>query len=97
MKIPTVTESAEHSHTAGRISMGAALPWASRRVAIVVGISWMEAVLSTTNVTIWLEAAEGSGADLESSFIAAIPKGVAALPKSQEVCNHVHGDCLCRF
>ena len=37
--MPLATEAAEATHTAGRISMGAAEPARSRSMAVVVGMS----------------------------------------------------------
>ena len=57
--MPTVTERAEASHTAGRMSKGAAHPAAARTLATVVGMSWMEAVLHTTSMHRESEATPG--------------------------------------
>ena len=47
---PAVTDRAELIHTAGMMSKADEAPAAARTEAIVVGTSWMEAVLSTTRV-----------------------------------------------
>lgn len=51
----------------------------------VVGINWMEAVFSTTKITMELEATPGSGFSFSSSLIAFSPKGVAALPSPRKL------------
>ena len=58
-RIPTETEMAEASQTAGRISKGAAHPAPARTAATVVGMSWMEAVLHTTSMHRPSEATPG--------------------------------------
>ena len=75
-----MTESAEVTHTAGRISKGAAAPSEARTAATVVGSSWMEAVfmtirrhISSVAVRVWASSC--------IRFTAAMPMGVAALPR----------------
>ena len=46
-------------HTAGRMSKGRAEPRFPRTAATVAGISWMEAVFSTTRRHIWSVASPG--------------------------------------
>ena len=48
VRMPTLTDRAEASHTAGRMSKGLSAPLAPRTEAMVAGSSWMEAVFSTT-------------------------------------------------
>ena len=83
---------ADTTHTAGRISIGLAEPFLRRSAATVVGISWREAVFITTNKTMLSFADDVvfvlclgcctcfRSCSSSNSFIAAIPKGVEALP-----------------
>ena len=77
--MPTVTDRAEASHTAGRISNGAAAPLARRTPATVVGSSWIDAVFSTTSRHSSSLATPSHPAAIRRA--ARMPSGVAALPR----------------
>ena len=83
--MPTVTEMAEASHTAGRMSKGAAQPAPARTLATVVGMSWMEAVLHTTSIHSASEATPGVRRAM--SRAASMPRGVAALPSPRRLAD----------
>jgi len=67
------------------ISPGFAEPCAARSAMIVVGISWIDAVLITTNIIISFDAVREWLLSLSSSPIAFMPSGVAALPMPRSV------------
>ena len=79
-RTPTTTEAELASQTAGRISKGAADPACIRSSPTVVGSRSRAAVLSTTNMAMWLVATPGVEESLFSSCMALMPRGVAALP-----------------
>ena len=78
-------DSTELSHTAGRISMGEALPQAARTLATVVGSSWMEAVLSTTRRHSSSSATPPQPCAMRRA--ARTPSGVAALPSPSRLAD----------
>ena len=78
--IPAASDTTDATHTAGRISNGRAAPNDARSAPIVAGMSWMDAVLITTNITIPSSAVPGFPEREAISFIAASPSGVAAFP-----------------
>ena len=75
----------EASHTAGRISKGAAHPAARRTEATVVGMSWMDAVLHTTSIHKASEARPGVRRLICRA--AWMPRGVAALPSPSRLAD----------
>ena len=81
--MPTHTEMADASHTAGRISKGAAQPAAARTLATVVGMSWMDAVLHTTSMHSGSDATPGVRLLIRRA--AWMPRGGAALPRPRRL------------
>lgn len=55
-----------------------------RSIAVVAGMSWIEAVLTTTNIAISFVAAPSARCSLAISHIARMPSGVAALPRPRK-------------
>lgn len=75
---PVIMDRVEASQTAGRMSKGVVQPAAERSPATVVGMSWMEAVLHTTNIQRPSEATPGVRRAMSRE--ASSPSGVAAFP-----------------
>ena len=68
------------AQTAGKIEKGATLPQLARIAAIFSGISWRDAILTTTNKIIPRVGASLEGFLAAIASIAASPNGVAAFP-----------------
>ena len=83
--MPTVTDRAEASHTAGRMSKGLSAPQAPRTEAMVAGSSWMEAVFSTTSRHSSSLATPPQPRAIRRA--AWIPRGVAALPSPSRLAD----------
>ena len=69
------------------MSKGVAQPAAERRLATVVGMSWMEAVLHTTNIHSPSEATPGVRRAISRE--ASSPRGVAALPSPSRLADRL--------
>lgn len=83
-RCPRATEPTDAIQVAGRMSSGAAEPACMRSIAVVAGMSWIEAVLTTTNIAISFVAAPSARCSLAISHIARMPSGVAALPRPRK-------------
>ena len=66
---------------AGTTSNGEVEPYFWRKMAVIVGISWMDAVFITVKIIMLRVATPGFLFFLLISFIAEMPSGVAALPR----------------
>ena len=77
--MPTVTDKADVTQTAGKISKGASHPAAIRTAATVVGRSWIDAVLHTTSIQRLSPATPGVLRLIRRAV--SKPNGVAAFPR----------------
>lgn len=77
---PTVNATTVVTRVAGMVSEGESEPNCARSVMTVEGMSWIDAVFTTTNIHIAFDATYGFGFILSSRSIAKSPKGVAAFP-----------------
>ena len=76
---PIASATKEDTQMAGSTSNGEAELYFWRKMDIMVGTSWMEAVFMTVKITMLLLATVGVLFALFISFMAEIPSGVAAL------------------